>query len=439
MTALLIRQLYSISAQYFNITSTIKIDLRDNHLDNNYPVISIILRKPSKIGLEIALNGLIDQCPPDTILNCTFNITNDKLFSKYINNKVFKNYYIIGKHNLNISDVKSLDSYGNELFKFNSLVGLKLYQVKSLFINDSIMRSNSNNGFLEIQNLVNGLGIDNIVFDSQPIPHLDNDLNKKLRLIGFNQTILLTKILKSYLHKHGKCDTYDGNSRQPFNAISQTHCIKRCVRYYVKKHLKCNPFFTDNLLHELDFDTNYIENVCFGKSYLFLTNNNSLTINMTNKCVKYCPKDCVTVEYNSRVVTTDTRIGNEFWFHLSADRMYSKKSLVWDSTQPMFVYREEPVISFTDYISYSGGLLGLWFGINGKHFINKVIESRIWMLFQNNIYYLFFVIKMFLKDIFIKLNNWILKCIQYIVLLVILIFEFCIQYIVLIYYQIFYC
>src|SRR6185437_15831079 len=116
MTALLIRQLYSISVQYFNITSTIKIDLRDNHLDNNYPVISIILPETSHIGLNVALNGFRDQCPPDTdLFTCTFNITNEHLFSKDINNKFFKNYYIIGKHNLNISDVKSLDSYGNKV------------------------------------------------------------------------------------------------------------------------------------------------------------------------------------------------------------------------------------------------------------------------------------------------------------------------------------
>jgi len=131
--------------------------------------------------------------------------------------------------------------------------------------------------------------------------------------------------------------------------------------------------FIDNYLHELDFYENLSENSCF---YFDLKQSfHEINLTISAKCMKYCPKDCLRVEYKSRVVSSDSYIGNDFWHNLSVDHMYTEKSLVWDSTQPMFVYREEPLLSFTDYMSYIGGLFGLWFGTNGKDFIIWVMES----------------------------------------------------------------
>ncbi|CAG2169442.1 unnamed protein product, partial [Oppiella nova] len=93
------------------------------------------------------------------------------------------------------------------------------------------------------------------------------------------------------------------------------------------------------------------------------------------KCMKYCPKDCVTVEYNARVVSSDTLIGNELWHNLSLDNRFTEMSLVWDTTQPLYVYRAEPVLSLTDYMSYIGGLISLWFGTNGKEFLIWFLTS----------------------------------------------------------------
>jgi hypothetical protein len=59
--------------------------------------------------------------------------------------------------------------------------------------------------------------------------------------------------------------------------------------------------------------------------------------------------------------------------------MYVEKRLVWDSTQPLYVYHEEPVLSLMTYMGYAGGIFGLWFGANGKDFIIRVIDSRVWV------------------------------------------------------------
>jgi len=83
------------------------------------------------------------------------------------------------------------------------------------------------------------------------------------------------------------------------------------------------------------------------------------------------------------VISSDTQIGNELWHKLSLNNRTTEKALVWDSTQPLYVYREEPVMSLTDYMSYTGGLFGLWFGTNGKDFIIWIIESRFWVWVYN--------------------------------------------------------
>ena len=85
------------------------------------------------------------------------------------------------------------------------------------------------------------------------------------------------------------------------------------------------------------------------------------------------------IDYISIVVTTDTQMGNELWYALNESERYYRKRIVWDSTQPMFAYNEESVMSFTDYLCNCGGLFGLWFGTNAKDFIIWLIESQFWI------------------------------------------------------------
>ena len=40
----------------------------------------------------------------------------------------------------------------------------------------------------------------------------------------------------------------------------------------------------------------------------------------------------------------------------------------------MFVYSEEPVMSFSDYLVNCGGLKGLWFGTSAKDLITFIID-----------------------------------------------------------------
>ena len=55
------------------------------------------------------------------------------------------------------------------------------------------------------------------------------------------------------------------------------------------------------------------------------------------------------------------------------------KTLVWDTTQPMFVYKEVPVLSFIEYMVYLGGLVGLWFGTSAKDVVIILFDKTFWL------------------------------------------------------------
>ncbi|CAG2173389.1 unnamed protein product [Oppiella nova] len=156
---------------------------------------------------------------------------------------------------------------------------------------------------------------------------------------------------------HGNCSYYlDTDNGNPFDAISHMNCMRRCRRLWGGPKEKCSIYFMDRYLDELDFEANFTHNDCYNK-----------------------PIDRLEDRTPFRLLNSDTIIGTEFWHNLDTDHWFAEKSLVWDSTQPMYVYREEPVMSLIDYMVFMGGLFGLWFGTNGKDFVIWIIESRFWL------------------------------------------------------------
>ena len=112
----------------------------------------------------------------------------------------------------------------------------------------------------------------------------------------------------------------------------------------------------DRILHEYDFENELVHDLRYYKLYAFKQFNMK---SIPQKCLDYCPKECKTIDFYPRVVSTDSQMGTNYWHNLSTDDWFAEKSVVWDSSQPMFVYREEPVLTFTDYMSYTGGLISL--------------------------------------------------------------------------------
>ena len=94
-----------------------------------------------------------------------------------------------------------------------------------------------------------------------------------------------------------------------------------------------------------------------------------------------CPPECHVVDYTYTIRTVETNFDNELWHMTNKSDRYYRRTIVWDSTQPMFVYREESVLSFTDYLCYCGRLLGLWFSTNAIGLFTQLINSQIWIKF----------------------------------------------------------
>ena len=162
-------------------------------------------------------------------------------------------------------------------------------------------------------------------------------------------------------------------------------CYRRCLISFARTHIGCHPVFIDFSISELDLEPNeeYNKtNVCLYDKYLEFEEKRK-TLQLNQKCVNLCPKDCLTVDYFYDILETDSLIRNDFWHQLNESEKYSKKSLIWDSTQPMFEYKEVGVMSFTDYLSSFGGLIGLWFGLSAKDIIDWFIQTKPLNIFMN--------------------------------------------------------
>jgi hypothetical protein len=70
--------------------------------------------------------------------------------------------------------------------------------------------------------------------------------------------------------------------------------------------------------------------------------------NRSKLCNNLCPIDCV--------IDGFVMIKNNYNEEKLSD---PKFSLYWDDNKPFIVYRETPVMTFTDYFCYIGGLLGM--------------------------------------------------------------------------------
>ena len=221
------------------------------------------------------------------------------------------------------------------------------------------------------------LSVQNVLLHSQPIPHLKEMSSFGLYIAGNNHSMVMSKILRTYLEPpFGNCSHYRTNSGQTYNTISHMDCYRKCLAKHSIELLGCVPLFIVEQIHEKDIEF-YKFRHCSFKEFETLTKLREKYLK--RKCLKICPKDCLTVDYHTNIQKTDTNIGNEIWFKSEENNRFRELSLIWDSTQPMFIYREESVMSFTDYLCYCGGLMGLWFGTNAKDLIISLIESNFWI------------------------------------------------------------
>ena len=192
--------------------------------------------------------------------------------------------------------------------------------------------------------------------------------------------------LKVFLSEpYGRCIPY-GRDGQPFNASSHTQCYQSCLNDYIKRRFNCFLLFIDNFNHENDLkfkEQNSLSFCSLNESLIFEKLKTKERVE--EKCRLLCPKDCIQIEYSSKVRQTNVYSGNEMWFQQDPLKRYYEKKIIWDTTQPSFKYIEEPLMTFTDYLVYCGGLLGLWFGTSAKDILIYLSDNIIWRTIINKL------------------------------------------------------
>ena len=205
---------------------------------------------------------------------------------------------------------------------------------------------------------------------------------------GFNYTIFLSKTLRQRLHhSNALCNDYELTINRFWNAKSYIQCYRKCIQYKHKTRFDCIPLFIDRYITELDFDS--VDNkICSFET--FSERKNNLT-EFRKYCRRKCPKDCFNVEYHPIYKKSENYFGNQQWFDYPAikppnvkgftienpDNFYERpveRRIVWDTSKPMFAYIDEPVLTFTAYLVYCGGLMGLWFGQSVHDLIVLIIN-----------------------------------------------------------------
>jgi hypothetical protein len=171
------------------------------------------------------------------------------------------------------------------------------------------------------------------------------------------------------------CSYYDLNDR-PFDAISRSICLRKCFQEYCQKKFRCSPLIIKSIISSIDEEENELK-LC-SRKLNNLCEKEINSENIRNQCIKYCPKDCIDFEIKQ---TNAMEFVNYFTFkqekYITND--FFEVPVFWDKKYPLIIYIETPVMSFTEYLCYCGGLLGLWFGSDAYQVISYVMDSRNWI------------------------------------------------------------
>jgi hypothetical protein len=137
----------------------------------------------------------------------------------------------------------------------------------------------------------------------------------------------------------------------------------------------------------------------------------SFVLKTTTICKTLCPKDCNNDEYMLDILKAED-------IDPYVKRKFFKLTVNWDVSKPIITNRETPVMTFTDYFCYIGGLFGMWFGISANQLFDnlvifgKQIPRYFSILFYHILSYVFltkrvfyFILQYILQKLFLLMGN----------------------------------
>jgi hypothetical protein len=190
--------------------------------------------------------------------------------------------------------------------------------------------------------------------------HEANEYNNYVLYHWFNT--VLNSVMKSsvnYLQNPYKsqCSYYDTN-QNPFNSVSREDCFNKCFKTNCYIKYKCVDRDYEYVIRRLDEDT-FDSNMECNENVEVLKN----CTNVSKMCNKICPIDCLREDhYFASYVTfhENKNLKNNYYF--------------WDSMKAFISYEETADMLLIDYLTYIGGLFGLWFGICLESLLGLILQ-----------------------------------------------------------------
>jgi hypothetical protein len=189
--------------------------------------------------------------------------------------------------------------------------------------------------------------------------------------ISFGRIYELNVIKKSFkfleFPYESKCSYYEKFGTF-FKSLSHNHCIRQCIRqcirHYCEFELKCSCIGIENTISQMDYEFRKIQ-ICRKDPKLM----ESFVLKTMTFCKTLCPKDCINDEYIiaiRKVENIDPYVKHKLF----------KLTMNWDVSKPIITNKETPVMTFTDYFCYIGGLFGMWFGISANQLFENLIKNH---------------------------------------------------------------
>ncbi len=205
--------------------------------------------------------------------------------------------------------------------------------------------------------------------------------NRHYEELNKNKEYSLTKKIFKLLGLpyESKCSYYD-SSKTIFMPLSHKHCIRQCIRYHCEVKLNFSCFGITQGINQR------INQLNCGFDNLAICRNTpqhmeTQTLLFAKICHNLYPSDCISDEY-SIIENFD----NE---KIYSDQKYWKLRFYWDESKPIIINEERPVMTFTDYFCYIGGLFGMWFGISAYQLLVNLRDidcQHISRKYSNNCY-----------------------------------------------------
>ena len=207
--------------------------------------------------------------------------------------------------------------------------------------------------------------------------------------IPINNSILVKKSSHQYMNRpFGQCFDYQIPNDLTDNSMSYIECYRKCLTHQYIKRWNCVPYLIENFITEYDEINNDIKRCSTNREDV--KNKRLEEPIFAKKCSLKCPNECFRVEYSSETKRRNTYLSNQEWINLDINQEANEldsftkayeRVIVWDSSEPMFAYIDEPVMTFTQYLVNCGGLMGLWFGQSLKDGFSLLINKSFWRSF----------------------------------------------------------